>query len=129
MRVFKTATKGKIKSAKVSADGYTFDSKLEYHFYHKCKQLGIKVAVKPETFTVLDKFKFHAETVRAITYTPDFYLPEHNVIIETKGFPNDSFPMRLKLFKKHLVDTGRTETYKQLKNQKEIDTYLNTLTK
>lgn len=130
MRLGKRSTKGAVRNAtKVFDGGYTFDSKLEHFFWKRCIELGIDVEVKPEKFEVLPKFKFHAESVRAITYTPDFYLPEHNVIIETKGYAMPDFALRLKMFKKHLVDTGRTETYKQLKNQKEIDAYLNTLTK
>jgi hypothetical protein len=129
IKVYKRATKGKIKSSKVGAGGYVFDSKLEYYFYKRCKDLGIPVKVKPETFTVLDKFRFHGKAIRAITYTPDFYLPEHQVIIETKGFANDSFPLREKMFLKHLLDTGRKETYQKLKNQKEINEFLDTLLK
>jgi len=45
--------------------------------------------------------------VRAITYTPDFVDPDGKWIIETKGYANESFPLRWKLFKKHLKDTGK----------------------
>lgn len=125
VKVHKVSKKGLVKNvAKVTEDGITFDSRLEHFFWKTCKQLGIAVKVKPEKFTVLEKFKFHAESIRPITYTPDFYLPEYHTIIETKGYANDAFPLRLKLLKKYLVDSGRTEKYKQIKTQKEAKEYL-----
>lgn len=124
VKIHRAAKKGKIRSAKVEADGHVFDSKLEFYFYKRCKDLRIPVEVKPEKFTVLEGFRFHGKAIRAITYTPDFKLPKHNAIVETKGFPNEAFPLRAKMFFKHLIDTGRTETFHQLKNQKEVDAYL-----
>ena len=40
-------------------------------------------------------------TLQRVIYTPDFYLPDYNLIIETKGFQFDDalFHMRLRLFK------------------------------
>ena len=40
--------------------------------------------------------------VRAITYTPDFIDPNGKWIIEVKGFANDVFPLKWKLFKNYL---------------------------
>ena len=44
-----------------------------------------------------------------ITYKPDFVLPHHNIVIETKGFvrANDSFPLRWKLFMRYLLESGQ----------------------
>ena len=44
--------------------------------------------------------------VRSITYTPDFVDPNGKWIIETKGYANESFPLRWKLFKKHLKENN-----------------------
>lgn len=46
----------------------------------------------------------HNEKVRAITYTPDFKisLNGYTVYIEAKGWPNDRYPMKKKLFLRHL---------------------------
>ena len=37
--------------------------------------------------------------VRAMTYTPDFVDPNNKWIIEVKGYANDVFPLKWKLFK------------------------------
>ena len=44
--------------------------------------------------------------VRSITYTPDFVDPNGKWIIETKGYANESFPLRWKLFKRHLKENN-----------------------
>lgn len=40
-------------------------------------------------------------TLQRVIYTPDFYLPEHNLIVETKGrqFDDDLFHLRFRLFR------------------------------
>lgn len=40
-------------------------------------------------------------TLNKVVYTPDFYLPEYDLLIETKGFQfdNEAFRLRLRLFK------------------------------
>jgi hypothetical protein len=38
-------------------------------------------------------------TQQAITYTPDYYLPEFDMYIEVKGYADELFKMRWKLFK------------------------------
>jgi predicted nuclease of restriction endonuclease-like RecB superfamily len=42
--------------------------------------------------------------VRNITYTPDFYFKYNDVdvYIEVKGFVNDTFPIKKKMFRKYL---------------------------
>jgi hypothetical protein len=56
-----------------------------------------------------------------MSYTPDFI--GNKFIIECKGRPNESFPIRWKLFKKYLSSTfpkGSVTIYKP-QNQKECD--------
>ena len=36
---------------------------------------------------------------RKMEYTPDYYLPQYDVYIEVKGFADEQFKMRWKLFK------------------------------
>ena len=47
-------------------------------------------------------------TVLPIKYTPDFVGPNGEWVIETKGYTpsHHDFPMRWKLFLKHLIDSG-----------------------
>jgi|TARA_R110000803_G_scaffold65581_1_gene126748 hypothetical protein len=62
-----------------------------------------------------------------IKYRPDFYLPKEKVIIETKGFvrANDSFPLRWKLFLRHLMDAGMSDHAVFIpKNKSQVDEVL-----
>lgn len=50
--------------------------------------------------------------VRDITYTPDFTieLPEYRIYIEAKGYTNDIYPYKEKLFRKWLEETPQDKT-------------------
>ena len=54
-----------------------------------------------------------------IKYTPDFIGKDF--IIETKGRPNESFPMRWKLFKRFVTQQFPNYTLFKPQNQKECD--------
>jgi len=54
-----------------------------------------------------------------IKYTPDFI--GENFIIETKGRPNESFPIRWKLFKHLMTKQFPNYTLYKPQNQKECD--------
>ena len=58
---------------------------------------------------------------RDITFTPDFVDPINQWIIEVKGFANDVFPVKWKLFKKHLQELGEDTPMLFLpRNQKQV---------
>ena len=57
--------------------------------------------------------------IRAITYTPDFV--GDGFIIECKGRPNESFPIRWKLFKRLVSIYHPKVTIYKPQNQKECD--------
>ena len=54
-----------------------------------------------------------------IKYTPDFVSP--SFIIECKGRANESFPLRWKMFKKHVKEQIPHVTLYKPQNQKECD--------
>lgn len=61
--------------------------------------------------------------IRGITYTPDF-VGEYKgqmFIIETKGNPNDAFPLRWKLFKRYLLVNKINADLYMPRNQKQIE--------
>ena len=58
--------------------------------------------------------------VRAITYTPDFVDPQGQWIIEVKGFANDVFPLKWKMFKQHIMQNGLEYKLFLPKNQKQV---------
>jgi hypothetical protein len=129
--------RGPVVSKKVEYDGITFASGLEKYMYCALKKAGIKAAYEGETFVLLNGFHFDNECwerqanskglfknrgekrILPIKYTPDFI--GKNFIIETKGRPNESFPMRWKLFKKLVMQQFPSYTLFKPQNQKECD--------
>jgi len=128
------------RSTKVEQDGFKFASKLELHMYRLLKKNKIPALYEGKTFTIVDGFDFNMSTyektpkkkilhdkgnkkVLPIKYTPDFIDTQEKLrfIIECKGNPNESFPIRWKLFKKHLVDTGQNPTLYMPRNQKDCE--------
>lgn len=96
-------SKGAVRNAtKVLYDGIKFDSKLEQYAYSKLNLFKINFALKSK-FVIFDSFRYHGELIRAITWQPDFILPEHNTILETKGFANDQWSLKVKLIKKYFL--------------------------
>lgn len=119
----------RVSAEKVEYKGITFDSKLECDFamfldgklinykgtnyYHAPikweyeskefelipQEQWIDCTQQDKTVKKILRNKKH--TLHRIIYTPDFYLPEHNLIVEVKGFQFDDslFSLRLRLFK------------------------------
>ena len=136
MKRFKTRKKKpKIQSKKTEVDGIKFRSKLEAFTYRKLKEAGIKQEYESEKYVLLEGFHYTSnayeqsttgyrnrgkEKVRAITYTPDFLCPNRNWIIECKGFANDRFPIKWKMFKNLLKETNPDCKLYVPKNQKQV---------
>lgn len=116
----------KVRNAtKVEIDGIKFRSKLEAYTYKKLKEANLEAEYEPHTYTLLPAFNFHDKKVRPITYLPDFV--GDNFIIECKGFPNDAFPIKEKLFKYLLIETCPWMNYYIVHTQKEVDALVNAL--
>lgn len=99
----KSQSKGKIKNAsKVTYDGIDFRSKLESFMWKQLKDNKIYAEYEKHKYVLLKEFEWMGEKVREMTYTPDFVSP--TFIIECKGYPNEVWPIKLKLFKKLMVD-------------------------
>lgn len=115
----------KIKNAtKVQYKGQKFDSKLELYMYQLLEQHKIKFDFRPK-YTLQKSFVFQGQTVRSITYTPDFYIIDQNTFVDCKGYPNDVFPIKEKLFKKHLQNSALSSAhFIILKNKQEINEYI-----
>ena len=135
----------KVKNAtKVVIDEKEFKSKLEAYCYKKLTDSGLDFKYEGETFELIPPFEFNGDSyelrkkngenyfglakpqIKAITYTPDFI--GNDWIIETKGMPNDAFPLKWKLFKKYLHDNPYL--YYDLympRNQQQVDTVINVI--
>ena len=121
-------------SKKSSYDGHDFQSNLELYCYKELEKSKILVEYEAHNFTIFDPFVYpqacyegtakklyNRNSVRAITYTPDFVDPNGKWIIETKGYANESFPLRWKLFKKHLRDNNLNYVLFMPRNKKQVD--------
>ena len=58
--------------------------------------------------------------VRDITYTPDFVDPSGKWIIECKGYANERFPLKWKMFLKLLNEKGDPPVLFVPRNQKQV---------
>ena len=89
--------RGPVRAKKVTVDNIDFKSGLEAYMYKALKNANIKATYEGTTTGSL------------------------NVISLLKGRPNESFPLRWKLFKKLMAqDYPKTTLYKP-QNQKECD--------
>ena len=107
----------KIKNANpFNYDGIDFKSKLEKDAYILLKEADLNPSYEAYTFTVFNefeakvpfykstkcyRFKARNSSIEPITYTPDFVIryKETLAIIEIKGYPNDVYPIKRKLFR------------------------------
>lgn len=119
----------KIKNATaVTIDGVTFRSKLEARFAQLLRLHKIPYKYESETWTILDKFEYEGEKIRAVTYTPDFILGDF--VVEIKGWQNDVFPLKRKYILKYLINSGSRYKFRLVKTVKDmmnvIDEFKNT---
>ena len=112
--------KSRVKNATaVDAYGIHFRSKLELYTYEAFMKAGIPVKYEPKHFTLLPKFTYLGENIRAITYLPDFI--GRGFVVECKGLMGDSFPLRWKLFKYYLKRHHSKMRCYLVRNHKQVD--------
>ena len=123
-----------ISAKKTVYKGIQFQSLLEKHMYKALDDAGIAVQYEEHTFTVFEAMLYpqacyegtkakllnKGSKIRPITYTPDFVDPDGKWIIETKGYANESFPLRWKLFKQHLRDTKQNYVLFMPRNKAQV---------
>lgn len=128
-------------------DGTKFRSKLELFTYQKLLEAGINdFKYEEDKFILLEAFDYPNESyeayerkdkdnegarikyfddaehnIRNMTYLPDFTRLDHETkkgwILEVKGFSNDSFPIKWKIFKSYLLKNGYDVTLYKPNNQ------------
>ena len=129
--------KGPVRAKKVSFDGIQFASGLEKYMYQVLKSFKIHAVYEGATFVLQEDFVFDVDSyerqangkgdminrgqkkIQNIKYTPDFV--SDSFIIECKGRANESFPIRWKMFKKHVKANLPHVTLYKPQNQKECD--------
>jgi hypothetical protein len=133
----KSKKRGPVVAKKISYDGHNFASGLERYMYMALKKAKIRSKYEGETFVLVNGFHFENESyerqanskgdftnrgskrILPIKYTPDFI--GEDFIIECKGRPNESFPIRWKLFKKLMTEQFPGYILFKPQNQKECD--------
>ena len=129
-------TRKKVRNAKSKeVDGIKFRSLLEAHCYRQLRDAGIEANYEKKKYVLQEGFHYTEEChephktkgyvnntykVRDITYTPDFVDPNGKWIIEVKGFANDVFPIKWKMFKKHLMQLENPPVLYLPKNQGQV---------
>lgn len=109
----------KVKNATPNEyEGIKFRSKLEVFTYMEFIKNGISLDYEPVSFELIPSFLFNGKKIRPMTYTPDFI--HKDFIIECKGFGNDVWPVKEKLFKWFLSRTNARFEFYVVKNQKEV---------
>jgi hypothetical protein len=113
---FKGRKKGSIIK-KVMYEGIKFDSKLELYFYQQLKKAKIPFEFQKK-YVLLEKFRYDGKAVRQMTLTVDFYIPECNYIVDTKGFQRNDNKIKWKLLRRHLLDKHKEYHILMPTNQK-----------
>lgn len=118
----------KVRNAtKIEVDGITFKSKLEAYTYKKLKEAKIDAEYEQHRYELLPAFTFGGKKYRPMTYLPDFV--GDNFVIECKGYPNEAWPLREKLFRYYLYSNNIGVNFYIVHNQKEVDELIKELKK
>lgn len=120
------------------SDGISFKSKLEVVIYKELLRAGFSPKYEERKFVIWEGIKptkpFYNRDIqtkmlkldmgkmRDITYTPDFTFEykNHLVIIEAKGFENDTFPIKKKLFRGLLEKMETSVIYLEVYTKKQL---------
>lgn len=132
--------RNKRKKAKKKKSLGRYASGIEKYCAEQLKAHNIKFNYEAETFELMDSFRFphtylkmtakgkvmsdrSGSVQRPITYTPDFMGKSGKWVIETKGYlpSHHDFPMRWKLFLRHIVDNDLGYAVFLAKNQGQVD--------
>lgn len=130
--------KKKLKPKKKSLGRYK--SSLEKYCSDKLRESGIAFTYEEDKFLLMESFRFEHKYFKMtpkgklmsdrsnsiqqpIRYTPDFVGKDSKWIIETKGYlpSHHDFPMRWKIFLKHIMDNNLGYDVYLAKNNKQVD--------
>lgn len=98
-------------------------SKSELKYSDWLKQRGKKFE-EQKKFILQDAFEFQGEKIKAITFTPDFYLIDAGIYVDFKGMIDGVYPIKKKLFLRlynlpliEVVNIGRVFLQESFKNE------------
>ena len=138
MQGSRTENKKIINASPLEYDGISFKSKLEKMAYQTLKEQGFTVLYEPKKFIIWEGFrpnvpfynkdastrmlKMDRKKVIDISYTPDlmFEYNNHLIIIEMKGFENNTYPLKKKIFRKWLESNYPNSIYFEIFTKKQL---------
>lgn len=138
MQRSRTENKKIINASPLEYDGISFKSKLEKMAYQTLKEQGFPVLYEPRKFIIWEGFrpnvpfynkdastrmlKMDNKKVIDISYTPDlmFEYNNHLIIIEMKGFENNTYPLKKKIFRKWLESNYPNSIYFEIFTKKQL---------
>lgn len=138
MQGSRTENKKIINASPLEYDGISFKSKLEKMAYQTLKDQGFPVLYEPKKFIIWEGFrpnvpfynkdastrmlKIDSKKVIDISYTPDlmFEYNNHLIIIEMKGFENNTYPLKKKIFRKWLESNYPNSIYFEIFTKKQL---------
>lgn len=138
MQGSRTENKKIINASPLEYDGIFFKSKLEKMAYQTLKEQGFPVLYEPKKFIIWKGFrpnvpfynkdtstrmlKMDSKKVIDISYTPDlmFEYNNHLIIIEMKGFENNTYPLKKKIFRKWLESNYPNSIYFEIFTKKQL---------
>lgn len=111
----------KYKNKKIVMDGIEFDSRLEANRYCQLKILERAREIKDlriqVEFVIQPSYKKNNKTIRAIKYIADFVYydvkKKKTIIEDTKGFRNEVYRIKKKLFEYKYPDLEIVEIRKE----------------
>ena len=114
----------KVKNATpLKFNGIQFRSKLEVYCYKVLNDFSIPAEYEETKFQILEPFIYNEEKIRGMYFTPDFVGDDF--VIECKGFMNDAFPLRWKLFKHYLLANNFRYDLYLPRNKKDVEAVVN----
>lgn len=124
----------------VMEEDIRFRSKLELNIYRKLRKEGFNPEYEQKTFVLWEGFKpariFYDKNmkrdsgkIRDITYTPDFTLVYngYTVFIEAKGYENDIYPIKKKLFRALMEKMPEKTIFFEVRNLKGLECAMKTI--
>ena len=132
------ANKKILGATSLVSDNITFKSKLEVTIYKELLRAGFNPKYEEQKFVIWEGIKptklFYNRDIktkmlkldmgkmRDITYTPDFTFryKKYLIIIEAKGFENDTFPIKKKLFRGLLEEMKTPVIYFEVYTKKQL---------
>lgn len=118
----------KVRNAtRVIYDNINFRSKLEAYTYRRLKEEGFDFRYEEVTYTILEKFEYMGEKIRAIKRIPDFIDSNNKIIIEVKGFATPEYKLKQKMFKHYLCINNLNFKLYTVSSQKQVEELINDL--